>query len=391
MLPMSRLKVLFIPHPMPSHLIPLMALAQQLPREQFNVAFLVPRELHGYLRHNQLPIINLDHHLQDKLTPELTAIGQFDPDVLIDDHNYYTAFSSRIMNKPRISIVRKGSIPFEEVTAHYRHSSGVAEYFESLQKMNLAAMGLWEPATISDLFKGDANIIPSIPSLDALPGALQGNGDYIYSGPLLLGDEEMSGALTYSKETVSVIRNFFDQNSNRQLIYFTKGIADPPEILSKAESCLNALLEMEGVAVITNIRTGLPVDERRYFFNRFLPMNLVCCRVQLMIHQCGSGAYNYQLLNEVPGIALGSKCYDRDDIAMQLERQGTTAFITADQDEASYLAQFKTAVASLLDNTSVLYVQQKTALAQAKQEIAAVRQQFDLSRIIRKVVGAVPV
>lgn len=383
---MKRLKVLFIPHPMPSHLIPLIALAQQLSPEQFDVAFLVPKELHGYLGHNGLAIINLDHNIENKLTPELMAIGEFDPDVLIDDHNYYTAFSSRIMNKPRISIVRKGSIPFEELTAHYRHSSGVAEYFESLQTMNLAAMGLWEPTSVSDLFKGDAHIIPSIPSLEALPAVLQGDEAYVYAGPLLLGDEHMSGELTYTKETVADIEQFFTRNGERKLVYFTKGVADPPEILARAEGCLKALMEMEDVAVITNIKTTLPVDEQRYYFNRFLPMNLVCSHVQLMIHQCGSGAYNYQLLNEVPGIALGSKCYDRDDVAMQLERRGTTAFIKADQDETAYLAAFKVALEELLDHSSEIYLQQKAALAKVKEEVLSVQQQFDLSRIIRRVI-----
>ncbi|MBY0479718.1 MAG: hypothetical protein K2Q21_00060 [Chitinophagaceae bacterium] len=384
---MKNIKVLFIPHPMPSHLIPLISLAKRLNKAEFSTAFLLPEELHEYARNNNLPILNLHHSLENKLMPELTAISDFDPDVVVDDHNYYTGFSTRIMNKPRISIVRKGTIPSESLTGNSRHSSGVVEYFDSLKKMDLTSLGLWNPATISDLFTGDVNIIPSVPSLDSLPVNLENKEAYVYAGPLLLTDAEMAGSLSYSDELIAALHIFFEQNKDRKIIYFTKGIADPPEILKRAEYCIHSLLNNTSAAVITNIIIQNDYDKNRFFYRSFLPMNLICSKANLMIHQCGSGTCNYQLMYEIPGIILSSKCYDRDDIGIRLEKLGAACFILADLSDEEYYQKFDQSVRQLLDHSSLIRHNQIRSLGEIKKEILSTKDEFHFDEIIKGVIA----
>lgn len=378
---MKPIKVLCIPHPMPSHLIPLIALAKKLRRGEFTVAFLVPNELGEYVRNNHFDVVTPNNRF-DKLTQELIAISNFNPDVIVDDHNFYTAFSGRVMNKPRISIVRKGTIPGEKLSPGYKHSSGVNEFFDSINKMDHKGLDLWRPASISDLFTGDINIIPSIPTLELLPVELENRESYIYSGPLLLTDQEMAGSLSFSSDVITALNTFITNNQGRRLVYFTKGIADPVEILNRASVCVHSLLSHENIAVITNIRIEGAYDKNRCFSNNFLPMNTICARADLMIHQCGSGAYNYQLINEVPAIILGSKCYDRDDVAIRLQELGTAVYIPADLPDDAYYSRFNEYMHLLLQADSYARKEQQHALKATKEQIEQVQIAFDFEKVI---------
>jgi UDP:flavonoid glycosyltransferase YjiC (YdhE family) len=382
---MKPVKVLFIPHPMPSHLIPLIALAKKLRRDEFTVAFLVPHELGEYVRNNHFDIVSPNNKF-DKLTQELIAISNFNPEVIVDDHNFYTAFTSRAMNKPRISIVRKGTIPGEKLSMGYTHSSGVNEFFDSITKMNHKGLNLWRPSSISDLFTGDINIIPSIPTLEVLPAQLENRGTYVYSGPLLLTDQEMAGSLSFSSHVITALDTFISNNQGRRLVYFTKGIADPVEILNRASSCVHALLSDENTAVITNIRIEGPYDKNRCFSNNFLPMNTICARADLMIHQCGSGAYNYQLINKVPAIILGSKCYDRDDVAIRLQEVGSAKYLPADLNNDEYFCRFTEYTKSLLQEDSDARKEMKHSLASIKEQIAQVQTAFHFDKLVHQVI-----
>ncbi len=46
------MKILFIPNPMPAHLIPLLSLAKKLDSNHFNIAFLVPVGFHSDIEKN---------------------------------------------------------------------------------------------------------------------------------------------------------------------------------------------------------------------------------------------------------------------------------------------------------------------------------------------------
>jgi UDP:flavonoid glycosyltransferase YjiC (YdhE family) len=370
---------------MPSHLIPLIALAKKLRKEAFTVTFLVPQELCEYVRNNEFDIMPLNNKF-DKLTQEMIAISNFNPDVIVDDHNFYTAFSSRVMNKPRISIVRKGTIPGEKLSPGYTHSSGVNEFFDSISKLQHKGLDLWRPASISDLFAGDVNIIPSIPDLEVLPAELKNNEAFIYSGPLLLTDSQMTGSLSFSSDVITALDAFIKDNKDRRLVYFTKGIADPAEILNRASACVHALLSHENVAVITNIRIEGAYDKSRCFSNSFLPMNTICAQAHLMIHQCGSGAYNYQLINEVPAVILGSKCYDRDDVAMRLQELGAALYIPADLADDTYFNRFNEYTQLLLAENGEEKNKQQQTLKTIKQQIEQVQVAFHFETLVYKAI-----
>lgn len=383
-------RLLFIPNPMPSHLIPLIYLAKLLNKKEFESAFLVPKEFHEHVRELGFTVIDIDRSDKAEMRSELTAIQDYQPDILVDDLNYFTAYTSRIMMKPRISIVRKGIIPFEKTTPGYGHSSGLLENFEVLKKLDLGAEGFWSPQTTSDLFIGDINIIPSIPSIEVLPAQLENNPSYYYSGPLILDDQEMcSSGLTFTEAVFASVADFFNRHEQKKLVYFTVGLGQPAVILKRAAQCIQLLLNNSNIAVLTNVPIDVEEEEKRsrYFTSGYLPMHEICSRIDLMIHQCGSGTYNYQLYYEVPGIVLGSRCYDRDDIGMRLEELGAVCFINADLEEEAYYTKFSTVVGQLLNNHSSAFVEQKLAIAALKDEMMEVKEEFNFPDMIRKLLA----
>jgi UDP:flavonoid glycosyltransferase YjiC (YdhE family) len=385
----KKIKVMFSPHPMASHLIPLICLAKKLDKSEFETTFLVPEIFHNHVESNGLNVINTNRLLEHGLMPEIKAASGFQPDVIVDDLNYYCAFSSRILKKPRVSIVRKGILPYEEHTRGYKHSSEVIEYFQGLAEINLAKHGMWQPKSVSDLFVGDVNIIPSIPSVDVLPDVIRGDERYVYSGPLLLDDEEMSGPMTYAEKMEAELDDFLDRCRDKKVVYFTIGIDDPTEILNKAQHCIVSMLRDETVAVVTNVSHAAEIDgalASRLFFSEFLPMNKVCSRIDLMVHHCGCGAYGYQLKYKVPGIVLGSKSYDRDDIAKQLDKCGAVHYLPAELDFDDFSQRFNMHVQQLLDASSTAYAAQKAAIMNLNDEIISVGTAFDFGKIIRDVV-----
>ena len=213
--------------------------------------------------------------------------------------------------------------------------------------MNLKSFGLWEPKHHAELFIGDVNIIPALPSVEILPEEIKTDPSYVYAGSLLLSDEEMLTNMFNVKTPVvgkkmddcrKPLHLFLEENKGRKKVYFTKGITAPVEIQKRAAACVISLLNRD-VAIISNIG---PVPEltaeqsTRYFTSSFLPMHTVCSMVDVMIHHCGSGTYNYQLAHQVPAIILGSKYYDRDEVALQLHKLSAACYISADLDDARY-------------------------------------------------------
>jgi hypothetical protein len=302
----------------------------------------------------------------------MIAFAKFKPDVLVDDLHFTSAFSTRFAKIPRISIVRKGILPHEEYKPGSVHSSPVIDYLDKLKKIDLPSYGIWKPEKTSDLFVGDVNIIPSIPSIEALPEKLKSDSSYVFSGPLLLSDEEIMKNLEYInfsnktfKDNRTEVEEFLNRNKTRKIVYFTYGITKPNEIADKANSCIEYLLK-QGFAVITSVNhvVNLSEDEssRLYFFPA-LPMHMVCSRVHMMIHHCGSGTYNYQLLNQVPSIILGTNCYDRDEVGMQLHKINAGTYLPSDLEQEVFQKEFQDAVADLQDATSKKYLEQKSVLS----------------------------
>lgn len=393
---MTQINVLFVPNPMASHIVPLVVLAKQLPAYSFKCAFLLPQKFHAYVKNLGLPVLDIDRNMSDKTIPEMMAFGKFKPHVVVDDLSYTTAFSTRLAKIPRISVVRKGVLPFEIHDPNHNHSSTVIKFLDEVKKLNIGSHGLWEPKHYTDLFIGDVNIIPAIPSVEELPKELSGNPSYVYSGPLLLPDDDIMNNTKYLSISMhgrkiedqrEKLNRFLVENKTLKKIYFTQGITLPGEIQKRASACVRLLLD-KGVAVITNV-TELKdlTDEEasRYYSSNFLPMNTICSQVHIMIHHCGSGTYNYQLKNKVPGIILGSKYYDRDEVGMQLQKLKAGLFISADLDEQSYSNKFNEAVTQLLDSSSKELAQQKEALLKLDAEIKTTQNAFDFKAIVLRI------
>ncbi|SHN36094.1 glycosyltransferase [Mucilaginibacter sp. OK098] len=384
------IRALFIPNPMPSHIIPLIALAKQLNTESFETAFLLPAAFHKYVRKFNLKVLEIDRRLQDKTTPELIAFSKFKPDLVVDDLNYTTAFSTRFAGIPRVSVVRRGIIPYEKNTPGYQHSSEAVQFLDAISKLDLPGLGMWKPDTVADLFVGDLNIIPSIPSIEELPDELKQDNSYVYSGALTLSDNEIMENLTSLseeyKDNQQAVKNFIDKNSERQVIYFTHGLTEPTEITGKAHSVVKLLLD-RGAAVITNLQgyNDLNGEQKGRFFSAMvLPMQLICSHADLMIHHCGSGTYNYQIKYQVPAIILGSRCYDRDDVAKQLAQKNAAVFIPADLNDELWHEKLEKTITSLLSTGSEDYKDQKNALAALNLEMKQTSAAFNFGDIILK-------
>ena len=389
-------RALFIPNPMPSHIIPLIALAKKLNKNSFQTAFLLPKIYHKYVRGFNLDVLEIDMRLEDRTMPEMIAFSKFKPHIVIDDLSYTTAFSTRFAEIPRISVVRRGIIPYEKNTPGYKHSSDAIRFLESVEKLNLPTLGMWKPNTIAELFIGNVNIIPSSSSIEELPDQLKDSTSYIYSGALTLPDNEVMENLPLLSDRYEDnryrVEDFFDNNKDRQIIYFTHGLIEPAEIASKAHFIVKLLLD-KGAAVITNLQGYVDLNEERknrFFTAPVLPMGFICLHVNLMIHHCGSGTYNYQILYEVPAIILGSRCYDRDDVAAQLDKQGAAIFLSADLSEDLWYTKFQKAIGCLLNPDSEELQAQKKALAVLNLELKQTSESFNFGDIVLKVLKKTP-
>ncbi len=69
-------------------------------------------------------------------------------------------------------------------------------------------------------------------------------------------------------------------------------------------------------------------------------MHKACSHVDFMVHHCGSGTYSYQLMHQVPAIILGSRLYDRDEIAIRLNELGAACYLSADLEEGFFFFFF---------------------------------------------------
>ena len=101
------MRVLFLPcvTSVPSHLIPLLALNRMVKDQRIETAFLVSRVSRDYLRQMGTEVLDIDH--KDFRT-EMQAIGEFSPDVIVDDMSLTTMFTTLLSKTPRVTIQRTG-------------------------------------------------------------------------------------------------------------------------------------------------------------------------------------------------------------------------------------------------------------------------------------------
>lgn len=248
-----------------------------------------------------------------------------------------------------------------------------------------------KPKSVSDLFKGKANIIPSIPSVEPLPEELKSNGSYIYSGPLTLGDNDMVGPDSLSEDVIASVEKFLRANEQKKIVYVDLGIDQPKTVVEKITPCINALLKRPDIAVITNF-ISFECENRdaqsRLYSAGFLPSNLIYSKAHLVVHKCGSGTYGFQLNYQVPAIIMGSNFYDRDEIAKRLEELGAADYLPASLDKNECFRLFDQYATQLLDKTTDKYSKQKNSLAKLGQEIQEFQGSFDFGGIIKTIAGS---
>jgi hypothetical protein len=403
------MNVLFVPHTMHSHFFPLVALARRLTDESdMHCAFLLPRDLHACARHFGLRVLDVERRLEQGMKPEMMAFQRFHPDVVVDDFSPTTAFFVRMVKLPRVSVIRKGMFPGEVHPLGYKHSSDIMEYYRGVKAMNLRAQGIWEPDEPADLFVGDVNLIPSSAEIEPLATTHTKRLSYEYIGPLLLGDEEMLASCAHfdmdamrarSKTfadaaprrdlhgLLAQLTDFLEANRGRRIIYFNVGLALPESLFEKRERLIRVMLSANA-AVISNV--GAPslsaAECARVFAAPFLPMDFLCARADLIVHQCGSATYACQVIHGRPAIILGTRTSDRDGVAERLAQLGAAIYLPEETCDPGSSPAFGEALEQLLEEHSPARRRQQEATRSLREGLLRAQARFNFANLLRRVV-----
>jgi hypothetical protein len=391
------MKVLFVPYSSAlSHIIPLLALNRKLSGSAIETAFLSPSKSRPLLKQLGVNVLDIDHDgLSTGVRTEIMAYGIYQPDVVVDDASISTGYATVLTGRPRVAIQRTGMFPggTPRNKAH-RHSLGwLSNNVDNLP--DASYLGLPKLQKASDVFKADIKVVPGIRSLEVLPPGLEEDQTYYYSGPLLMDDYLMQrlGSRSYGRASLDDFQNFetlrcfLDANRRRKIVYVTFGtVAVPTEPLL---DCLRYLLDND-IAIVSNIEVGglSEQQQRLYYFASYLPMHLVCSRVDLMIHQCGSGTYHYPIIHNVAMITIGTKCYDREDVALRLMEQGASVHLPSPDECADFTGSFKCAVGQYFHESGVFMKDKKANLERLNLEIQQTVAAFKFEEVLEAAVDS---
>ncbi|HLG57386.1 MAG TPA: hypothetical protein VI485_18740 [Vicinamibacterales bacterium] len=373
------MRILFVPNAggVISHGVPLLALSKQLPASTFSTAFLVGKESHALFRALGAHVLDLAH---DGARTEMIAYHRFKPDVVVDDMSISTAIVSQLSGIPRVTIQRTGEFPGSrrDNTSH----SGNLD-FELLR--NVSALGLVRPTSPADLVQSECVLVPGIPSIERLPAHLQADPRYVYTGPLLIDDRFAQGDALLTTD-LSVVVRYLQHHRGGPVVYVTFGnIAQPTRRLL---ALMRALIERR-IAVISNVLLEDVATAERdfYLYARYLPMHLVCSHASLVVHHCGSGTYHYPLMHELPSIAIGTRCYDRDEVALRLHQLGACTYLDFLDESAAIDARFAEMVDTYLNRSSPETQRCLASVRSLRSEIDTVTASFHFDRVLAGVAG----
>lgn len=373
------MRVLFVPyHGGASHLIPLVALSRMLGKFSIETAFLVPPVMMDAARIlgvNVLPV----KHVGDGQT-EAQAYRLFRPSVVVDDCSLSTGFVSAFWGIPRVTIQRTGVFPgYVPRNPHHAHSLPI----NLTEVPDVTRFGLRQPRSLAELFEAPVSIVPGIRSIEVLPDGAENDRSFHFAGPLL-AEDYLRGAPGMPPEATvkdfGPLDRFFAQNEGR-VVYFTLGLVVKPcaAVLEAIDRVLR-----RGYAVVTSIPA--PDLAARYpgrlFYGSYLPMHYVCSRAKLAVHHCGSAAYQYPLLHELPMITLGTRCYDRDDVALRLEELGVSRHVPAPEECDGFVERFEAAFDECFADGGRVYHERRARAAQLHEEIRRTSETFDLHRVL---------
>lgn len=394
------MRVLFIPQAEggPAHIIPLMALNRMLTSPSVETAFLVPQFIHKFLKQFGVNVLDIDQQGWETngFRSEVRAYKMFSPDVVVDDASLTTLFATAFGRVARVAIQRTGIFPgYRPRNRSHRHSMNAID----VSKLpDVTFLGLRQPTTFTDLFNAELKIVPGIKSIEVLPSDFQDDPTYVYSGPLLMDDYLMEKVglqdLWTSDDCLDIsncqefgsIEKFFAAHRHRKIVYATFGTM--AKIYDKVRECIHFLLD-SGIAVVTTIKLQelSPQQRELYYYARYLPMHLVCSRVDLVIHQCGSGTYHYPLMHERPSITIGTGCYDREDVAWRLEELGVSVHLPAPEECEDFIEVFKRHLRRFFDEPRDVSLRRKERLAALNEEIERTTAAFDFEEVLRSAIG----
>lgn len=363
-----------------------MALEAQLDASRHETAFLVPRPFHRLLRSKNRQVLDIDYQFDQAFRSEMKAYGYFRPDVVVDDLSLTALLTTKLFNKPRVTIRRTGLFPdVAPRNSAFRHSMHLYSQFDldRIFQHTKTVFGLTPPKSLDELCVADMNIIPGIGSVEVLPAAIRDDPSYVFSGSLLISDSYILDESTTLRDRILA---FLERNQHSKLAYVTWGITQRPiEVLGELiTNMLNT-----GVAVISNV--DLPEihasKSEMFFHARFLPMDMVCSKAHLMVHHCGSGTYQYAIRHKVPSICIGSRCYDRDDVAKRLEELGVAKYIPADDDASAFVERFHRLFLEYTEKTSHWHEAAKQNLHMLKNENDQASAAFSFEAVLKKAIA----
>jgi UDP:flavonoid glycosyltransferase YjiC (YdhE family) len=369
-----------------------MSLEAKLSNGDHDTAFLLPAEFHPLAKELKLKVVDVDHKAHDGLRTEMVAYQKFKPDVVVDDASVYTFFVKQVAKKPRAAVQRTGmfpgAIPKSKTHVHSMGRNVNMKEFEMVRNF-----GLHVPQHFEDLFAAEMKIVPGIGEIEVLPEPLKSDPSYVFSGPLLLEDSQLEKVNKYYQEKTGklvlyssdLLNTFFNNNQKRFIVYFTFGNVARAE--NPIFAAIQYLLDNE-VAVITNINIGEVPEQQKelYLYSSFLPMHYICSRVNLMIHHCGSGTYQYQILYQLPAITLGTGCWDREDVALRLQELEVSIHLPPPGQCEDFDLLFKGAFDSFFGSSPNLYENARKKLSDLKEESRRVMAAFNFREVLEQAV-----
>lgn len=381
------------------HLITLKALALKLDNSRHKGTFLLASEFHELGKKFGLNILPFDYDFvkaQKTFMQEISAYSTFKPDVVVDDTAWSTYFSTRLSNIARVAIQRKGMFPGDVPRQQKKQFELAGAIFPDIINEAFRNSGLPLLTSYTDLFAAEMKIVPGIKSIEVLPEHIQNDPTYVFAGPLIIDDLFRDSGPAEEKQIgiedmrdYKLVESFFNTNKNRFIVYLTLGTVAAPT--KQVHEAVQYLLD-NGAAIITNIIfNNLKKNQQELFFSaNYLPMHFVCSNTDLMIHHCGSGTYQYQILHQLPGITFGTGFTDREDIALRLEELGVGCHVPAPSECSElgldFLTLFKKKFEKLNAPTNPSYRSAKRKLAELKAETDQEMASFNFTSVLEQAV-----
>ncbi len=374
-----------------SHQIPLYVLSQRYLKNSIDHTFLLPRKDHVNFLNRNSNVLDIDFDLNIDVKSKKgsavlqlikkveKAVSQFSPDFIVEDNALMNAVLSA-HNIPIISVHRTGF--FRSIHPSLRNS----QHGHSMEKEGNRQFNYIFTCPPSDSHTNKHNLskeafqlakqymlgaktklIPGVPSVEVLPSDIDKPESYFYTGPLLMKDNP-------SPLLQQQIDTFFTYHQDRKKAFVTTGLIDRSEV----SFLIQHLLDRDYAVITTVPDVSFDAKPHRLLYSPFLPLDMICSKVDLVVHHCGSGMYHYPLLHLKPTITIGTQCYDREDVALRLEQLGVSKHTPSPYDDALYLEKFIQHVDTLEQNSLCNF----DILSQLREEITNTMLGFNMQKAI---------